>query len=179
MWIRGGWLECSWREKRWGDGWVINQSGCVKGLQIQSALWNGEGKWAPHIYSLSLPLSLSLSLSLTHTHTHTPFYLFLSQFLSHTHIHTQSRSRSLSLYKRAHSLSLSLLLHPRNTTHSLTAVTSFIASFVNVLDFIPISHKDIFRFSALICFHSEFTISFRLKTRTEDCSGSSVTLRSL
>ncbi len=112
MWILGGWLECSWRKKRWGDWWVINQSGCVKGLQIQSAMWNGEGKWAPHIYD---------SFSLTHT----PFYLSFSQFLSHTHIHTQSLSRSLSLSLSINEHILSLSQSPaasneHNTlTHSL------------------------------------------------------------
>ncbi len=91
----------------------------------------------------------TLSLSLTHTHS------FLSL--------TVSLSLSVSLYKRAHSLSLSVSVScciQRTHTPSLL----FIASFVSVLDFIPISHKDIFRF------HSEFTVSLRLKTPADLCN---------
>ncbi len=123
------------------------------------------------------PTHLRLVLS----HSHSFPSLFLSVSLSHAHTYTVSLSLSLSINEHILSLSLSVSCCIQRTqhTHSLTALTSFIASFDSVLDCIPISHKDIFRFSALIGFHSEFPVSFRLKTRIQYSSGSSVTLRSL
>lgn len=125
----------------------------LKGLQIQSALWNGEGKRAPHIYD-----------SLSHTLLSSSFLSqFISISLSHEHTYTFSlmRARALSLsINPAHSPSLSVSCCIQRT-HTLTAVTSFIRFFCFRTGFYTnITTTLVLRFSALIGFHFEINVSF-------------------